>query len=108
MCDGTWASRDVWGHAPQEIFVFRQSEIISGAFLGTTLTDKLYCGMGVLEICPCDIVYNMGLLTQFCTVLYNMLHVVLNFSSDDLALIPQAELTDSNLEFVDVWNRKSR
>ena len=34
---------------PQEIFVFRLSEIESGAFFGTTLTDKLYCGMGVLE-----------------------------------------------------------
>ena len=47
---------------PQEIFVFRLSEIESGAFSGTTLTDILYCGMGVLEalvaiqIPPCDIV----------------------------------------------------
>ena len=36
---------------PQEIFVFRLSEIESGAFSGTTLTDKLYCGMGVSEAC---------------------------------------------------------
>ena len=34
---------------PQEIFVFRLSKIESGAFSGTTLTDKLYCGMGHLE-----------------------------------------------------------
>ena len=50
------------GACPPGIFFFRTSEIASGAFLGTTLTDKLYCGMGVLEvlvaiqICPCDIV----------------------------------------------------
>ena len=37
------------GMPPQEIFVFRLSKIESGAFSGTTLTDKLYCGMGVLE-----------------------------------------------------------
>ena len=47
---------------PQEIFVFRLSEIESDVFSGTTVTDKLYCGMGVLEalvaiqIRPCDIV----------------------------------------------------
>ena len=50
------------GMLPQEIFVFRLSEIESGAFSGTSLTDKLYCGMGLLEalvailILPCDIV----------------------------------------------------
>ena len=67
------------------MFVFRLSEIESGAFTGTSLTDKLYCGMGVLEalvaiqIRPCDIVTwpKLGL-TQFCTVLNNMLHAVYN------------------------------
>ena len=49
------------GMPPRKKF-FRTSEIASGAFLGTTLTDKLYCGMGVLEVLvaiqirPCDIV----------------------------------------------------
>ena len=64
------------GCAPQVIFVFRLAEIESGAFSGTTLTDKLYCGMGVLEalvaiqIRPCDIVTWSRLgLKQFCTVL---------------------------------------
>ena len=70
---------------PQEIFVFRLSEIESGAFSGTNLTDKLYCGMGLLEalvaiqILPCDIVTwpKLGV-TLFCTVLNNMLHAVYN------------------------------
>ena len=55
------ASQKSYMH-PQEIFVFRLSEIESGAFSGTSLSDELYCGMGFLEalvaiqICPCDIV----------------------------------------------------
>ena len=73
----------VWGHDPPGNF--RLSEIESGAFSGTTLTDEMYCGMGVLEalvaiqIRPCDIVTwpKLGL-TQFCTVLNNMLHAVNN------------------------------
>ena len=49
VCDSTRLLGGSGGMPPQEIFVFRLSKIESGAFSGTTLTDKLYCGMGVLE-----------------------------------------------------------
>ena len=51
MCYRTRPLGGSGGMPPQENFVFRLSEIESGAFSGTTLTDKLYCGMGVLEAC---------------------------------------------------------
>ena len=56
VCDSTRPLGGSGGMPPQEIFVFRLSEIESGAFSGTTLTDKLYCGMGVLE--ACDVKHN--------------------------------------------------
>ena len=56
VCDSTRPLGGTGGMPPQEIFVFRLSKIESGAFSGTTLTDKLYCGMGVLE--ACDVKHN--------------------------------------------------
>ena len=56
VCDSTRPLGGSGGMPPQEIFVFRLSEIESGAFSGTTLTVLRNGSFGSTCIHPCDIV----------------------------------------------------
>ena len=62
MCDSTWPLGGLRACSPQEIFVFRLSEIESGAFSGTTLTVLRNGSLGSTCIRPCDIVKHNSIL----------------------------------------------